>query len=201
MSVALNANNKTMLDLNKLVNLALNSPRVGVVNFNILKTFLIELLKALNLQHYEPKFGDDSETKNLLQHIIKANEENDSVVHDESHMDETGYESMINMSLDGSGIAGAPSAKTNRTQIQMQQRETKPMNERFFNLEDKLSRLEQQLNAINTLPPNAQLIEKAKESKKTNSSTGPILEIWQYTQLSKRLESTEDGLTKVRRKR
>jgi hypothetical protein len=198
MSVALNANNKTMLDLNKLVNLALNSPRVGVVNFNILKTFLLELLKALNLQHYEPKFGDDSETKSLLQNIIKANEENDSIIHDESHMDETGYESMINLSTDGSGTAGIPSAKTNVTQIQMQQRETKPMNERFFNLEDKLSRLEQQLNAINTLPPNAQLIEKTKDAKKSNSSTGPILEIWQYTQLSKRLESTEDGLTKVR---
>lgn len=193
MSITLNANSKTMLDLNKLVNLALNSPRVGVVNFNILKTFLIELLKALNLQHYEPKFGDDSETKNLLQNIIKANEENDSTIQDDSHMDETGYESMINMSIDGSGTAGAPSAKT----IHMQQREVKPMNERFFNLEDKLSRLEQQLNAINTLPPNAQLIEKAKESKKSNSSSGPILEIWQYTQLSKRLESTEDGLTKV----
>ena len=197
-----NPNSKTMLDLNKLVNLALNSPRVGVVNFNILKTFLIELLKALNLQHYEPKFGDDSETKNLLQYIIKANEDHETTgVHDDfSHIDEndtTGYESMINSSIDGSGNAAIPSTKI----IQMQHRDTKPMNERFFNLEEKLARLEQQLNALNSLPTNAHLIEKAKEAKKSNSSSGPILEIWQYTQLSKRLESTEDGLTKVSKKK
>ena len=42
-----------------------------------------------------------------FQNIIKANEENDSTIQDDSHMDETGYESMINMSIDGSGTAGA----------------------------------------------------------------------------------------------
>ena len=192
----INANGKSLLDLNKLVNLALNSPRVGVVNFNILKTFLLELLKALNLQHYEPKFSDDSEAKHLLQYIIKANEDQDQTVQDDTLLhdnenDTTGYESeMINLSIDGNIVA--PSVKSFNRVI-----DTKPLNERFFNLEDKITRLEQQLNALNTLPSNAHLIEKARESKKANSSSGPILEIWQYTQLSKRLESTEDGLTKV----
>lgn len=196
--------NKTMLDLNKLVNLALNSPRVGIVNFNILKVFLIELLKALNLQNHEPKFGDDPEVKHLLTYIQKVNENQeqlnavqDDVLHYDNENDTTGYESeMINLSIDGGNTAvhggGVQSAKSYRIF-----ETSKPLNERFFNLEDKLSRLEQQINSFNSLPPNSHLIEKARESRKAHSASGPILEIWQYTQLSKRLESNEEGLTKV----
>ena len=46
-----------MVNLKHLVNLALSSsPKSGVVNFNLLKVFLLELLKALNLQNHEFKF-------------------------------------------------------------------------------------------------------------------------------------------------
>lgn len=59
------------VNLRHLVNLALSSsPKAGVVNFNLLKVFLLELLKALNLQNHELKFDpntiDSSLTAGLL---------------------------------------------------------------------------------------------------------------------------------------
>jgi hypothetical protein len=169
---------KSQVDLNKLVDLALNSPKIGIVNFNLLKTFLVELLKALNLQNYEPKFGEsDIETKSLIQEVLKAQQQNDDSL---SMLNETGYGSeIINISLDGPI------------------REPRPLNERFFTLEEKLNRLEQQISAFNQVPTNSLLIEKTKESRKNNTSAGPILEVWQYTQLSKRLESNEEGLARL----
>lgn len=170
---------KSQVDLNKLVDLALNSPKIGIVNFNLLKTFLVELLKALNLQNYEPKFGEsDIEAKSLIQEVLKAQQQHDDSL---SILNETGYGSeIINISLDGPV------------------REPRPLNERFFTLEEKLSRLEQQISALNQIPTNSLLIEKTKESRKTTSgSSGPILEVWQYTQLSKRLESNEEGLARL----
>ena len=123
----------------------------------------------------------------ISNNIIKENENVDaSYINDH---DSTGYASdLTNLSYDANSGLASKSLFTI---------EQKPVSERFRNLEDKLSRLEQQLSALNSLPPNNQLIEKAKESRRDKSSSGPILEVWQYTQLSKRLESNEEGLTKV----
>lgn len=166
------------LNLNRLVNLALNSsPQVGIVNFNILKTFLLELLKALNLQYYEPKFGEDSDIKILV---------NDAIQNEAEHEK---YVNLLNESNEKSDSknSGRESAFSLITS------DLKPLNfERFKKLEDKLARFEQQMAALNSLPSNQQIIDRSKDSK-----SGPILEIWQYTQLSKRLESNEEGITKV----
>ena len=65
--------NRNDLNLNRLVHLALSSsPKVGIVNFNILKTFLLELLKALNIQNFEPKFNDDFDAKNLIEDALQT---------------------------------------------------------------------------------------------------------------------------------
>lgn len=168
------------LNLNRLVHLALNSsPQVGIVNFNLLKTFLVELLKALNLQYYEPKFGEDSAIKSLVNDAIQSQDEHEKYINllsesnDKNESKTDGLDSKPGFSLLTSDL--------------------KPLSfERFKKLEDKLARFEQQMNALNSLPSNQQIIDKSKDSK-----SGPILEIWQYTQLSKRLESNEDGITKV----
>lgn len=54
------------LNLKHLVNLALSSsPKAGVVNFNLLKVFLLELLKALDLGSHEFKLDSSSMEPNL----------------------------------------------------------------------------------------------------------------------------------------
>ena len=164
------------LNLNRLVHLALNSsPKLGIVNFNILKTFLLELLKALNLQGFEPKFNEeDAETQHLIEDAIQ-NELTDQDVNDPS----SSSSSSVTVARPKAGIMKLPLT-----------------NERFHALEDKLNRFEQQLGALNSLPSNQQIIDKSKDIKRSTGS-GPVLEIWQYTQMSKRLESNEDGITKL----
>lgn len=174
------------LNLNRLVNLALSSsPKVGIVNFNLLKTFLIELLKALNLQHYEPKFGDDTETNNLVLDAIENEGQHDKILNLINNGNEDTSHQASNQNLSKQGISILTS-------------DMKPLTlERFHVLEDKLARFEQQMSALNSLPSNQDIINKSKDLKKSSNAAGPILEIWQYTQLSKRLESNEEGITKL----
>lgn len=160
------------LNLNRLVHLALNSsPKVGIVNFNVLKTFLLELLKALNLQSFEPKFNeDDNETKYLIEDAILNETDNDNFI---DNANEQKTASSTNLIL------------------------KPPLTfERIHALEEKLNRFEKQLSALNSLPSNQHIIDKSKDLKQGTSS-GPVLEIWQYTQLSKRVESNEEGITKM----
>ena len=165
------------INLTRMVHLALNSsPNVGIVNFNILKSFLLKLLEALNLQNYEPKFGEDNDIVNLLDDAIKTEEQNDSIHLSEKGADTTGKQNMSILTGDMVPLTL----------------------ERFHAVEDKLGRLEHQISALNAFPTNQQIIQKSKElNRGSNHNSGPILEIWQYTQLSKRQESNEEGITKV----
>ena len=177
------------LNLKRLVDLALNSsPKVGIVNFNVLKTFLLELLKALNLQNYEPKFGDDLEAKSLVENAIEFEKNSDTVL-----------DAKIDSSKSGEdGANGANKSLVPKQNISFLTTDLKPISlERFHNLEDKYARMEQQLAALNSLPSNQHIIDKAKELKSSGAKAGPILEVWQYTQMSKRLESNEEGITKL----
>ena len=165
------------INLNRMVHLALNSsPNVGIVNFNILKSFLLKLLEALNLQNHEPKFGEDNDIVSLLDDAIKTEEQNDSI---------------HNVSEKG--------GDTGKQNVSILTGDMVPLTlERFHAVEDKLGRLEHQISALNAFPTNQQIIQKSKElNRGSNHSAGPILEIWQYTQLSKRQESNEEGITKV----
>lgn len=187
MTSTIGISKESELNLNRLVNLALNSsPKVGIVNFNILKTFLLELLKALNLQNYEPKFGDDAETKSLVQDAIQNENQHDKILN------------LINNN-ESSEKGATASGGSSKAGISILTSDMKPFTlERFQVMEDKLARFEQQMAALNSLPSNQQIIDKSKDFKKSSgTSANPILEIWQYTQLSKRLESNEEGITKV----
>jgi hypothetical protein len=156
------------IDLTRMVHLALNSsPNVGIVNFNILKTFLLELLTALNLQHFEPHFTDNNDIKNLLVDAIRNDASTDNT---------NNQGQQVSISMDNSR-AMFP----DRIQI----------------LENKINRLEQQIASLNSMPSSQDIIKKSKENARTGMNSGPILEIWQYTQLSKRQESNEDGITKL----
>jgi hypothetical protein len=194
------------LNLTRLVNLALNSsPKVGIVNFNLLKTLLIELINALNLQNYEPKFADD-DTKNIVDEALKHETQHDEFLHlvnNDNNINNTRKESdNSNSNKEGGGNDGDASTIKNGNGITILTSDMKPISlERFHKLEGKLARLEQQISSLNSLPSNQQLIDKTKDMKKSaaaaNNNNGPILEIWQYTQLSKRMESNEEGITKL----
>ena len=215
------------INLTRLVHLALNSsPKVGIVNFNVLKTFLLELLKALNMQNFEPKFGaDDADTRSLLDEALLSEKQHDSLI--TSMLGGDGAEttaaptapvgknvtsgeplgSSAGGDLGKSGREGGNAAhlgagKLPASGISIVTSDIRPLLsvERFHALEDKMGRFEQQIAALNSLPSNQQIIDRSRDLKK-NASVGPILEVWQYTQMSKRLESNEEGITKVKNRR
>ena len=165
-----------ILSLEQLVHLSLGDPEAGAVNFNVLKTLLLQMLKAMNLFNYKPTMSDHDqrtikEALSINQQDEQANESDDTT--------------------------------TNEIKAKSRRKKRDRNQERLNNLEEKVSRFESQLNALNEIPSNTELIDRAKQLSKKSSDEkltnrqGPILEVWQYTQMEKRLESAENGITRV----
>jgi thymidylate synthase len=102
-----------------------------------------------------------------------------------------------------------PSISENETETirKSQQKKRDRSSDRLNTLEEKVFRFESQLNALDQIPSNSELIDRAKQmpkkvadheaQTKTTNRQGPILEVWQYTQMEKRIESAENGITRV----
>ncbi|CAF1224785.1 unnamed protein product, partial [Didymodactylos carnosus] len=187
-----------------MVHLSLGDPEVGAVNFNVLKTLLLQMLKAMNLFNYKPDSMSDDDRRSLKEALsIPTSSSNDK--RQVKFKDDTFIEKIDNAetSISASGGDVKPKRRDRSS-------------ERLALLEEKVFRFESQLNAFNQIPSNDELIEKAKEVGKTSprnissstmndssgekrksSNKGPILEIWQYTQLEKRIESAENGITRL----
>jgi len=173
-----------ILSLEQLVHLSLGDPEAGAVNFNVLKTLLLQMLKAMNLYNYQPTMSDDD------QRTLKEALSTSSKQHVRFEQDET----LIN-------------ENDNEIKEKSQRKKRDRSSERFNALEEKVFRFESQLNAFNQIPSNSELIDRAKQIPKKISDhddptkpthrQGPILEIWQYTQMEKRIESAENGITRV----
>jgi len=156
-----------ILSLEQLVHLSLGDPEAGAVNFNVLKTLLLQMLKAMNLYNYKPTMSDDD------QRTLK--EALSTTIHEDAAEDSTQTEHEIK-----------------RKQLQTKRDRS---SDRLNSIEEKVFRFESQLNAFNQIPSNSELIDRAKLKQ------GPILEVWQYTQMEKRIESAENGITRVNTRR
>ncbi|CAF0937249.1 unnamed protein product [Adineta steineri] len=162
-----------ILSLEQLVHLSLGDPETGAVNFNILKTLLLQMLKAMNLYNYKPTMSD--EDQRTLEEVLS-----------------TTPEQLI---------------KDNNNKKKFQGNKRDRSSDRLNTLEEKVFRFESQFNAFDQLPSNSELIDRAKQIPKKTSDDdnqqttiehhGPILEVWQYTQMEKRIESAENGITRL----
>ena len=165
-----------LLSLEQLVHLSLGDPEAGAVNFNVLKTLLLQMLKAMNLFNYKPTMSDD---------------------------DQRTLKEALSTSTDPQQLEIDESAWARKSQRKKRDRSSDRLNQ----LEEKVFRFESQLDALNQIPSNSELIDRAKNTPKktfdadgqtkTSHHHGPILEVWQYTQMEKRLESAENGITRV----
>ena len=173
-----------VLSLEQLVHLALGNPEVGAVNFNVLKTLLLQMLKAMNLYNYHPLMSDDDHRS--LKEALASPTTNP-------------------LETEESSLNGDEGGRRQSSKSKQRDRSS----DRLGRLEEKVFRFESQLNAFNQIPSNALLIDRAKQMPRQTSldrderpvnsrSSGPILEVWQYTQMEKRLESAENGITRVR---
>jgi len=171
-----------ILSLEQLVHLSLGDPEAGAVNFNVLKTLLLQMLKAMNLYNYKPTMSDDDQ-RTLTEALSTSSEQHVKFEQDESF---------------------ATSDNGNEIKRKSQRKKRDRSSDRLNTLEEKVFRFESQLNALDNLPSNAEVIDRARQMPKkslnnddTTDSQGPILEIWQYTQMEKRIESAENAITRV----
>lgn len=176
------------LSLEQLVHLSLGDPEAGAVNFNVLKTLLLQMLKAMNLYNYKPAMTDDD------QRTLKEALSTSST---------TTEKQRVSFEEPESNVGDNENDVNRKAQRRIRDRSS----DRLNSLEEKVFRFESQLNALNQIPSNSELIDRAKQIQrkgsdhdvqtKATSRHGPILEIWQYTQMEKRIESAENGITRV----
>ncbi|CAF0962707.1 unnamed protein product [Adineta ricciae] len=179
------------VSLEQLVYLSLGDPEAGAVNFNVLKTLLLQMLKAMNLFNYKPTMTDHD------QRAIKEALSTSTTPRQHVKFDQDGSTSQVDESDD----------MNNENKQKIQRRKRDRSQDRLTSLEEKVSRFESQLNALNEIPSNSEIIDRAKQipkhtsddksSSKAATRQGPILEVWQYTQMEKRLESAENGITRL----
>lgn len=181
------------VSLEQLVHLSLGDPEAGAVNFNVLKTLLLQMLKAMNLFNYKPIMSDYDE-RTIKEALLASSSEKPTRTNVKFDQDES--TSLFDESEDSN----------NEIKQKLRRRTRDRSLDRLTTLEEKVNRFESQLNAFNQIPSNAELIDRVKELSKTKTDDsnskksgqhGPILEVWQYTQLEKRLESAENGITRV----
>ena len=193
------------LSLEQLVHLSLGDPEVGAVNFNVLKTLLLQMLKAMNLFNHKPAMSDDDQR--AVKEALTVSSASTTPTKHRVKFDQDGSTSLFDES--GEDQSDEAKKKSHRKKRDRGQG-------RLNALEEKVFRFESQLNALNEIPSNSELIDRAKQMPRQTSDAadrdtktkggaaarhGPILEIWQYTQMEKRLESAENGITRVLNKR
>ncbi|CAF0724069.1 unnamed protein product [Adineta ricciae] len=165
------------LSLEQLVHLSLGDPETGAVNFNVLKALLLQMLRAMNLYNYKPIMSDDDQQ--TLEDALSTS---------------TNQRDELSISINQNEM---------KKKLQINKRDRS--SDRLNTLEEKVFRFESQLNALDQIPSNTELIDRAKqipkkatdESDQTTDRQGPILEVWQYTQMEKRIESAENGITRL----
>ncbi|XP_070581417.1 uncharacterized protein C16orf96-like isoform X9 [Ptychodera flava] len=153
--------------LGEMVDLALGTPEVGAVNFNVLHTFLHAVVEHLNLR--DVKAEVDATDKELLtkSQLEKAGQ----AVTDEDKLKD-------GRDADDGGSSDPIPLPTRST---------------YHVLEAKVSRLENQIESLNSLPSNQQLMDRSRSSEKVT----PVSDMWQQMQMSKRIDANEEGVAKL----
>src|SRR5437868_4943975 len=76
-----------ILSLEQLVHLSLGDPEAGAVNFNVLKTLLLQMLKAMNLYNYKPTMSDDDQ-RTLKEALLTSTQQHVKFEQNEESMNE-----------------------------------------------------------------------------------------------------------------
>ena len=172
----------TKVNLSRTVDLAVGTPEVGAVNFNVLHTLLHAMLRRLNIVDVQADLNDFD--RDFLS-ASKARElsvlcEVDSGPSDDA---EDGLSEWSSSSMTtATPLTPRPStgsASGRRTP--------------YHFLEVKVSKMEEQLESITSVPSNKHLFEKTR----TQYEEKPMGEMWLNMHMMSRVETNEKGIAKV----
>ncbi|XP_005101334.1 glutamine-rich protein 2 isoform X2 [Aplysia californica] len=160
----------TPVPLTQLVDLALGSPEVGAVNFNVLHTLLHAMISKLNIQdvkadieeHDRELLSTHAGPRSFSAFSADSGKGDDSILSEDNLSEKSGYSA--------------------------------PKRSPYHRLEKQVSELTKQMEELNKLPSNEHLLQRTQEGKESDR---PITDMWQYMQLKKRVDANEEGVGKL----
>jgi hypothetical protein len=163
------------VELQQLLGLAIGTPEVGAVNFNILHGVVREILKHLAIDNKPIELEEDGQFR-AAYGIVKTSvdgvtSDNKTASDKVSHEKKDGQPSSVTTGFDKNILPG-----------------------QFGNFESKLSEIEKKLEMLDDLPSNGDVLQRAKQRKDHKT---PVGDMWQFININRRLGATETGIEKV----
>ena len=162
------------IELDKLLDIALGTPEVGAVNFNVLHGVLAEIIRCLGVEKKVVELKpDDTEFKAAFGLL---NGDSQSVESLAAKVNGKKWSYNDKRPLSASDFTGATNGLETRE------------------LEKKISNIENRLSVLDQLPDNTEILKRAREKKEGRT---PVGDIWQFININRRLSATETGIEKV----
>ncbi|XP_072167808.1 uncharacterized protein [Diadema setosum] len=176
----------TTVDINfaELIDLSLGTPEI--VNYKGLRVLLSAIVTKLGVSSVNLELNEgDKKDLNAAREAKAKGEADGRLAHlpdrpatGANHKDVTVTDGMekSKSSSDAAGLSSDKSA--------------------LQNIEDKVSRIEGQLNSLNSLPSNQSLMARSGTSVDGNKTT-PVSDMWQLMQVQKKAAANEEGVSKL----
>lgn len=159
----------TQVKLAQMVDLALGTPEVGAVNFNVLHSLLHAMLKRLN--------------------ILDVHAEIDEF--DRDFLSSSKQRQISSLSDIDSGRGEDSEDALSEKSASIKTRHKTP----YHNLEVKVAKMSEQLEKFgNELPTYKELFERGNMDPSANT---PVADVWKYIKIQKKVDANSDGLDEL----
>jgi len=183
------------VSLSDMVDLAVGTPEIGAVNFNVLQSLLHAMLEQLRIADVRAALPPEREDAEPGRTVPRAGRHDGAQIY--------GRRETSDIESD-SGVVGLNSASEGGTEFHPDQLGSKQDSEKpilvtrrpFHQLEERVGRMERQLTDLNSLPSTKDLMDSTGEEG--NRSIRPVADMWQGMQLSRKVDANTQGVSKVR---
>ncbi|XP_032225156.2 glutamine-rich protein 2 isoform X2 [Nematostella vectensis] len=162
------------VELEQLLGLALGTPEVGAVNFNILHGILREILKHLGIDKKVTEISEDGGLRGAIAILKSANEGRQDIEKTETDSGQT------------EKVKSEPTANLAKPSVFS--------TPQYGNLESKLSKIEKRLELLDDIPSNTEILQRAKQKQDART---PVGDMWQFININRRLGATETAIEKL----
>ncbi|XP_038067168.1 glutamine-rich protein 2-like isoform X5 [Patiria miniata] len=157
------------VSLLELVDLSLGTPEI--VNYKGLRTLLVAIVENLKLGDVRAELKESDRAELLASAAAAA----------------------APAARPGSSDIGKGGVEKSKSDLSRVHSAASSTNKEVQDLEHKVSRLESQIEALNSLPSNENLMQRARSTE----GMKPMSEMWQLMQLQKKASANEDGVSKL----
>lgn len=159
----------TQVKLAQMVDLALGTPEVGAVNFNVLHSLLHAMLKRLNILDVQAEINE----------------------FDRDFLSSSKQRQISSLSDIDSGRGEDSEDALSEKSASIKTRHKTP----YHNLEVKVAKMSEQLEKFgNELPTYKELFERGNMDPSANT---PVADVWKYIKIQKKVDANSDGLDEL----